>query len=483
MTGLGAYVPAAGKYCPACGTDYPADFVVCPRDGGQLSIRDEFVGTTIRDTFRILRVLGEGGMARVYEAQHARIPAKRFAIKILHPELAHEPQIVARFLREAEAAASIKSPHVVDVYDVDRTRDGRPFIISEFLQGRELADHLAAVGKMDVGFAVRVVRQVCKALALAHEKGVVHRDMKPENVFLTGDMQNPTAKVLDFGISKVENVSGPALTHTGMIMGTPQYMSPEQAKGERVDHRADIYAVGGILYALLTGKKPFDGEDAASILTLVLSHDPPRPCSIRPDIPEPVEAIVQRAMAKSPAERYQSMAELEAALAPFDPGENAAATSAAPAGEKMATLARPLLLIVAGSGMLWGAGTVIAMIVAIMRLARNDTSRSAVTSTELTLIILIVLLFIAGPVFFSVLHVQRAIWGNTVKTMALAERVIPPIAAGLGAYGFASLLVRFMEGVVIGRLSNMGWPVWDVLLAAVGLGILLVAYLISEKQR
>src|SRR4029079_2641708 len=125
--------------------------------------------------------------------------------------------------------------------------DGRPFIVGEFLEGKEFGDYLDAKGKMSVGPAVRIVRQICKALVAAHAKGVVHRDMKPENVFLTGDLQRPVAKVIDFGISKVGGAPGPALTKTGMIMGTPQFMSPEQAKGDRVDHRADIYAVGGIL--------------------------------------------------------------------------------------------------------------------------------------------------------------------------------------------------------------------------------------------
>ncbi len=224
-------------------------------------------------------------MGRVYEARHTRISSKRFAIKMLHPEFARQPQVISRFQREAEAAAAVHSPHVVSVFDVHRTAEGRPFLVTEFLEGKELADYLSEAGKMQTGPAVRIVRQICKALAAAHAKGVVHRDMKPENVFLTGDLATPAAKVIDFGISKVGDAPGAALTQTGMIMGTPSYMAPEQARGERVDHRADIYAVGAILYCALTGSRPFDRSDPTATLTAVLTEDPPRPRSLEAEHP------------------------------------------------------------------------------------------------------------------------------------------------------------------------------------------------------
>lgn len=312
------------KFCPTCQVRYPADFKVCPRDATELAEStpregdDELVGKTLGQTYTIVRVLGEGGMGRVYEATHKRINGKRFAIKMLHPEYSRQPDVISRFQREAEAAASIHSPYVVDVYDVDRTHDGRPFIVGEFLDGQEFASYLEQVGKMPVGPAVRVVRQICKALEAAHQKGVVHRDMKPENVFLTGDLTHPIAKVIDFGISKTGDTPGTALTKTGMIMGTPSYMAPEQARGERVDHRVDIYAVGAILYCALTGKRPFDRGDPTATLTAVLTEDPPRPRSIEPTIPDPLELIIQRAMAKTPSDRFQTMTDLDAALTPYD---------------------------------------------------------------------------------------------------------------------------------------------------------------------
>src|ERR1700679_3842028 len=173
---------------------------------------------------------------------------------------------------------------------------------------------------MPVGAAVRIVRQVCKALVGADDRGVVHRDMKPENVFLTGDPASPLAKVIDFGISKLDDRPGTALTKTGMIMGTPSYMAPEQARGERVDHRADIYAVGAILYCALTGQRPFDKGDPTATLTAVLTTDPPRPRSLEPTIPAPLEMIIQKAMAKRPQDRYESITGLYEELAAYEAG-------------------------------------------------------------------------------------------------------------------------------------------------------------------
>jgi len=251
-------------------------------------------------------------MGRVYEARHTRLHTKRFAVKLLHHELARQPEVVTRFQREAEAASVLTHPNVVGVYDVNTSADGRPYIVAEMLEGEELGNYLERLGKLPVVEAVHIVRQVCRALGAAHAHGIVHRDVKPENVFLAGP--SATVKVLDFGISKVaENSDG--LTKTGTVMGTPDYMAPEQARGDRVDARADIYAVGAILYRALTGRKPFDGMDPMAILTAVLTQEPERPSTLEPSIPLSLELIVQRTMAKSPAERFATMEALEQALA------------------------------------------------------------------------------------------------------------------------------------------------------------------------
>src|SRR5258707_2570382 len=221
------------RACPSCKHRYPADFKVCPRDASPLvdapDEADPFVGATLGDAYQIVRVVGEGGMGRVYEAKHTRLTNKRFAIKMLHAEYARNQDVVARFQREAEAASGIGHPNVVDVYDVHHTDDGRPYLVGEFLEGEELGEFLQRVGKIAAPLAVRIVRQVCRALGAAHARGVVHRDMKPENVFLGGNTQNPAGKVIDFGPSKVGEAGATPLSRPGRISGSPSYMSAEHA--------------------------------------------------------------------------------------------------------------------------------------------------------------------------------------------------------------------------------------------------------------
>lgn len=496
------------KFCPTCQVRYPADFKVCPRDATELAESmpregdDELVGKTLGQTYTIIRVLGEGGMGRVYEATHKRISGKRFAIKMLHPEYARQPDVISRFQREAEAAASIRSPYVVDVYDVDRTADGRPFIVGEFLDGQEFATYLEQAGKLPVGPAVRIVRQICKALEAAHQKGVVHRDMKPENVFLTGDLAHPIAKVIDFGISKTGDAPGTALTKTGMIMGTPSYMAPEQARGERVDHRADIYAVGAILYCALTGKRPFDRGDPTATLTAVLTEDPPRPRSIEPSIPDPIELVIQRAMAKTPSDRFQTMADLDAALVPYDTdaelvhigspeaqGQTSARITMTKIGtstslEKQArevSMARPLILLLSALGLFWVVGSLVTMIGAIIRIARGPGQN--LTGSEAVLLSAGILFTLITPILLGIRHLRRTVWDNSVKALDLSERLKLPVVVGLVAYGLGSLLVRFIEVVVLRRAVGVAWPVWDILLMLIGAGATFGALRINEADR
>src|SRR5579859_5378529 len=195
----GSRSPPLPKACPQCKHRYPADFKVCPRDASPLidapDDTDPLVGTTLGDAYQIVRVIGEGGMGRVYEARHTRLSNKRFAVKMLHQEYSRNQDVVARLQREAEAASGIGHPNVVDVYDVHHTEDGRPYLVGEFLEGEEFGEFLQRASKIGAPLAVRIVRQVCRALGAAHARGVVHRDMKPENVFLTGNLQNPNVKV------------------------------------------------------------------------------------------------------------------------------------------------------------------------------------------------------------------------------------------------------------------------------------------------
>jgi serine/threonine-protein kinase len=477
------------KFCPECLVRYPAEFRVCPKDASELldadaGDDDEFIGRTLSETYAILRAVGEGGMGRVYEARHTRI-GKRFALKLLHPEYARQPEVLSRFQREAESAASIVSPHVGDVYDIGKTQDGRPYIVAEFLDGRELAEFLAERGRLDVGPSVRICRQICKGLAAAHAKGIVHRDMKPENVFLTGDLSSPTVKVIDFGISKVAETGGQSLTKTGMIMGTPSYMAPEQARGERVDHRVDIYAVGAILYQLVTGKRPFDRNDPTATITAVLLEEPERPCDLNPSLPTGIEVIIQRAMAKNAADRYPSMEELEADLAAFSEPSKAGASIAPPSaaatakaqtsalarGQGDVALSRPTIALMGGLATFFVLCAIISISSAVIRLSRGGGAASNVTGSEAALLLLFLTLAMATPLGFAIHYVRKNIWKNSAKTVELATFLRRIVVGGFVTYGVASLAVRVIEAVLLRRAAGVAWPVWDlalVLMAGAG---------------
>ena len=282
---------------------------------------DPLVGQLLQSKYRIVRKLGEGGMGDVYEAENELI-GKRVAIKFLHEEYAADAEVVARFKQEARAATAVGNEHIIDVLDLGKLADGTPFIVMEMLKGIEFGDLIANDGPLPVDRAVRIVRQACGALAAAHHKGIVHRDMKPENIFLTERTGNAEfVKVLDFGISKVRPDIGQmrtTATRTGVAMGTPHYMSPEQAQGLRdTDHRTDIYALGVILYEALCKTVPFAGDSIALVLAQILKDEPGPMRTHRPELPAELDSIVMRTLAKDPNERFQTAAQLSDALLPF----------------------------------------------------------------------------------------------------------------------------------------------------------------------
>ncbi|MDP3215988.1 MAG: serine/threonine-protein kinase, partial [Deltaproteobacteria bacterium] len=272
---------------------------------------------TIVGRYRLLRPLGEGGMGAVYEAVHTDL-GKRVAIKILRPEVARQAESRARFLREGQAAASIHHPHVAEVFDVGQER-GALYLVMELLEGENLYEHLYRVGPLPVDRCVDLLLPVCAALAVAHEQGIVHRDVKPENVFLARSRHGVLQpKLLDFGISKVPLPGGGRLTATSSLLGTPHYMSPEQAQeGGRVDARSDQYAFGVVLYECSTGRRPFEGDDLYPLLHAIVRGDSLPPRAVRPELPVAFEAVVQRAMAVDPAARFADMHHLGGALLPF----------------------------------------------------------------------------------------------------------------------------------------------------------------------
>jgi serine/threonine-protein kinase len=280
---------------------------------------DPLLDQVVADRYKVIRRLGEGGMGAVYLAEHVVIQ-KKIALKVLAPELARRPDLVARFLQEARSASRIGHENVIDISDFGQAGDGYVYIAMEFLDGQDLGELVRSKGALPWPRARDISMQICRALRAAHDKGIVHRDMKPENIFLIHREGQPDfVKILDFGIAKVMGVgdqNGPRLTRTGMIFGTPEYMAPEQAEGKDADHRVDVYAVGCIIYHLVTGKPPFEADSFMAMLTKHMMEDPVSPSVRRPDLaitPE-MDALVLKALEKDRDNRYQSMAEFLSAV-------------------------------------------------------------------------------------------------------------------------------------------------------------------------
>ncbi len=279
---------------------------------------DPLIGRVINDRFRIVATLARGGMGKVYRAEQAPL-GREIALKVLNPKYSGEndPEFHKRFFLEASTCSKLSHPNTVTIFDYGRTDDDVYYIAMELLEGRTLHRTLREDGALSAERAMHIARQVCRSLREAHGLGVIHRDLKPANIFLVqhGD-ESDFVKVLDFGLVKDLEDTGEDLTQTGLFMGSPKYMSPEQIRGEKVDGRADIYALGVILYEMLTGRVPFDRANSVNILMAHVHEAPPPLLVTNPDadVPPALEQIVARAMAKQPDDRFASMDELLAAL-------------------------------------------------------------------------------------------------------------------------------------------------------------------------
>jgi serine/threonine-protein kinase len=309
---------------------------------------DSLLGVVLAGRYEVLRRIGEGGMGAVYEAKHALI-GKRVAVKVLLEKFHAQRDFVERLLQEARLASSIGHENIVDVTDFGTTDDGRSFVVMEFLDGESLASLAIREAPLPIERSLRIARQVASALGAAHAKGIFHRDVKPENIYLVQRGDADFVKVVDFGISKAVKPGGDEgpetyrLTHTGLLLGTPLYMSPEQARGsEDLDHRVDIWALGVLLYECLTGEVPFRANNYLQIISQVLTHEPLPPSQLRPElgIPDAVEAVVMRAMDKDRTRRYQTMAELERDLERLLAGDQNVGATPVPEGQVPA-VARP----------------------------------------------------------------------------------------------------------------------------------------------
>ncbi len=272
-------------------------------------------GDLIAGKYRVERVIGTGAMGVVVAAMHEEL-AERRAIKLMMPGAAGDPAGVARFVREAQSAARLKSEHVAKVFDIGRLDDGSPFMVMEFLEGSDLKRILDRAGQLPIAQATSYMIDACEAVGEAHALGIVHRDLKPANLFIAKGLNGkPTLKVLDFGIAKAGKLE---MTHMNDLLGSPMYMAPEQVKSTKdADARADIWSLGVILFRMLTNKPPFEGEGVPEIMMNVLVEPVPSLRAIRPDIPEALEALIMRCLVKDREQRVQSAQELAALLAPF----------------------------------------------------------------------------------------------------------------------------------------------------------------------
>ena len=288
----------------------------------------------IAGRYELLELIGKGGMSSVYKA-HDRLLDRQIAVKILHPHFTEDEEYVERFRREARAVAQLSHPNIVTV--IDRGEDERrQFIVFEYVEGENLKQMLERTGPMPVRDALLLTLQMARALAFAHGRGLIHRDVKPQNVLLNADGQ---AKMTDFGIARSVDVQG--VTITGTVLGTSEYIAPEQARGQRVDAQTDVYSLGVVLYELLVGGVPYEGETFVTVALKHVNEPVPPVLERRPDLPPRVALAVERAMAKSPDERFSSMQEvideLEACLAELDPaGEQATMISGRPVAPKRA---------------------------------------------------------------------------------------------------------------------------------------------------
>jgi serine/threonine-protein kinase len=310
------------RSCPECSATFPDDYAICPKDGAPLHETTLWqIGTVVRGKYRILAQLGEGGMAVVYKAQHVLLDELR-ALKVIRPDLARDTEFMGRFKNEAIMARKLNHPNAVHVDDLDIAEDGLPFIAMELVLGDTLKTLVERAGSLPVSLVLEIALQVCEALDAAHKLGLIHRDIKPDNIVLIAQRDGfPVAKILDFGISRLreETAGVKGLTQTGMVIGTPEYMSPEQVLGKQrveIDGRSDLYSLGIVMYRMLTGELPFQAETTVEMILEQLNTPPTPPHQLKPElaIPETVSAIVMKALEKDREKRFSTGAEMAAAI-------------------------------------------------------------------------------------------------------------------------------------------------------------------------
>ena len=310
------------KICPVCAIEYRDDVRFCPNDGQTLRSSGpthDLVGQVLADRYHIIKKLGEGGMGQVYLAEHVKM-GRRSAIKVMNPSMVHDPEAVARFNREASNASRISDAHVCAIYDFGETPEGLIYLAMEFIEGEPLTELIRSEGALPLARAADIAIQVAAALQAAHDLGIVHRDLKPDNIMLTRSRDGADAvKVVDFGLAKAVagEAGGQKVTRTGLVVGTPEFMSPEQLSGDKLDGRSDVYSLGLVLFNMLTGTLPFPADSVQEAMIKRLTDEAAKLIEVRPDLhfPPGLQQILDTALARSPVDRYQSAAKLAHDLA------------------------------------------------------------------------------------------------------------------------------------------------------------------------
>ena len=302
------------KICPVCSTEYPANERFCPRDGSALRSQgaaNDLVGSVIAERYHIIKKLGEGGMGQVYLAEHVKM-GRKSAVKVMNPGMVQNVDAISRFNREAQNASRINHPNVAGIYDFGETPDGLVYLAMEFVEGKPLTEIIREHGALPPMRASEIARQTAEGLGIAHDMGIVHRDLKPDNIMVAkGRGGADLVKVVDFGIAKAAASEEQKVTKTGMVVGTPEYMSPEQLSGDPLDARSDIYALALVTFNMLTGKLPFPGETMQETMIMRLTDDPHPLSAMKPDVPWPadLQAVMNKALARAADQRYKTSSE------------------------------------------------------------------------------------------------------------------------------------------------------------------------------
>src|SRR5689334_637702 len=303
-------IVSAVKICPTCNVEYPETERFCPKDGMALrwqgAVNTDLVGSVIADRYHVLKLLGAGGMGRVYLAEHVKM-GRQCAIKVLHPSMARDAEAIGRFNREAANASRIDHPNVAAIYDFGETQDGLLYLAMQYIEGETLTQLMRRSGALTPLRASDITRQAAEGLHAAHAIGIVHRDLKPDNIMVSTDGDGlDSVKVVDFGIAKATDEITQGVTRTGIVVGTPEYMSPEQLAGEPVDGRSDQYSLAMVAFNMLTGELPFPAASTGTMVVMRLTERPRTLAAVRPEVawPAELEAAMAKALDREPGRRY-----------------------------------------------------------------------------------------------------------------------------------------------------------------------------------